>query len=58
MVPEPPVPAVTLTVSVWPAQTLTPAGFMVITGATGNATIVQLTTTGVEVVQPDPVAVR
>jgi hypothetical protein len=58
VVPEPPLPAVMLTVRVCPEQTEAATGLLVIAGATGWATTVQLSITVDEVVHPEPVAVR
>lgn len=58
VVPLPPDPADIITVKIWPEHTFAIFGLLVIIGAIGSATTVQLKTTGVELVQPDPVAVR
>ena len=58
MVPVPPVPATALTVRITPEGTDALDGIMMMTGAIGFATTVQLKTTGVEGLQPDPIVVR
>ena len=57
VVPAPPLPAVMVTVRVWPEQTVASAGLLVMAGAIGCATTVQLTWLDDEVVHPVPVAV-
>ena len=57
IVPVPPLPAVIVTVSVWPEHTFATFGDLVRPGATGNATTVHETELLGDVVHPVPVAV-
>ena len=58
MVPAPPEPAAAMAETLVPVQMAPAAGVGVRVPDTGNAFMVQVTTLAVDVVQPDPVAVR
>jgi hypothetical protein len=56
--PVPPVPAIMLTLSIWPGQTMLSVGTLVRAGETGSATTVQLTWFVPEVLHPATEDVR